>query len=154
MGAGEIPLKPIVEDVAKRFPEVNLNRWTVEAQFGFAGRKPSFVKAYRFQDSLHLRIIINRHLKHLSHDALSALVAHELAHIVLHESKKKKSEKDVSIEAVSRGFGDNFRRLFAELCPRRMYHMEHAECKTQIGGLNCAEFCPFYGDQGRLNAPP
>lgn len=67
------------------------------------------------------------------------------------KTKRKEDEKDVSIEAVSRGFGENLKRLFAELCPRRMY-LGRAKCKSRIMGLGCAEFCPFYDQSLDLEA--
>ena len=136
--------------VSSGFPE--LQGWDVEASFGYTGNKFAYARVIKTHSMRFVRIILNRRLRNLSQEAVSAIIAHELAHITLRERGSADEDEAASKEAIRKGFISCFRKLFADIC-KRPY------CKTRrkgpafpfivegrrliVAGLRCEEFCPY-----------
>lgn len=128
---------------------LELNGSNIHIDFGRVNIPNSYASIQYTRDAfgrlLKARIVIDRSCRGFCSKALSALIAHELSHLIV-----GKNELKASIEAIRRGFRSCFEELFAEVCRvpcGRIYQTEWIITleyrQINIGGLNCLEFCPY-----------
>ncbi len=93
-------------------------------------------------------------------EAKAALMAHELGHLLVWKGflpSTENVEESISLQAVSRGFGEGTRKIFAQFCKEPCWIIErntNGEVFVQgstrtMGGITCSfkvlgsQYCPF-----------
>ncbi len=143
----EKPQVLLHEVVTRGFPELAGKR--IRIAFGEVTTPNSYANIRYVQTFfgrlIKAKITVDRTCRDFGFKALTALIAHELSHLLVGDD-----ERLASMQAIHRGFRDGFLDLFAEVCQVPCPQLNETEYgivtqynRLNIGGLDRLEFCPL-----------